>query len=76
MVFRNTDAHTIKVIHGTTGLLAEKLHAQSNPTTSLTLEERLFLRRKAGDVEQGKANPCKSLETESKDLAELDVAPV
>lgn len=26
----NTDAHMIKVIHGTTGLLAEKLHAEQS----------------------------------------------
>lgn len=64
----------IEVIHGTTGLLAEKLDAQSKATSSLTLEEQLFLRGKAGDVEQGSTSPCKSLETENKDIAELYVA--
>jgi len=66
----------IKVIRGTTGPLAEKPHAQSNPAPSLTLEERLFLTWKEGDVEQGRTSPCKSVETKSKDLPVLDVATV
>lgn len=74
MVFRNTDTHMIKVISGTTGPLAEKLHAQCNPASPLSLEEQLFLRWKTGDTELGRASRCKSLETESEDLPELDVA--
>lgn len=73
VVFGNIVIHTIKIISGTTVPLAEKLCAQCNPASPLSLEEQLFLRWKTGDTELGKASPCKSLETESEVLSVLDV---